>query len=186
MGLDWFGSLWVGSNRIGRGGIGLGLNRIGLDRMGSERMGSDIIPTVRYLRFPQPVWYGHRAATCCSRLPRSYSAFMEVFPGNRRMLLSPVFLRRVAEVNDRVRRTLGRMSLDCVKGSQEGGQPASPLLVALLFALQVHIPPRPPPPPPLPRPTLIGSLSPCPVTPLVSVVDMSPAAMQRPHVRPQV
>jgi len=65
-----------------------------------------------------------------------YSAFMEVFPGNRRMLLSPVFLRRVAEVNDRVRRTLGRMSLDCVKGSQEGGQPASPLLVALLFALQ--------------------------------------------------
>mmetsp|Transcript_5139 Transcript_5139/g.9344 ORF Transcript_5139/g.9344 Transcript_5139/m.9344 type:complete len:517 (-) Transcript_5139:207-1757(-) len=66
-----------------------------------------------------------------------YSAFTEVFPGNRRMLLSPIFLQRAAQVDERVRRTLGAMSLDCIKVSQDNSQARlSALFVALLFSLQ--------------------------------------------------
>lgn len=59
------------------------------------------------------------------------------------MLLSPMFLRRAAEVNDRVRRMLAAMSLDCIKASSQSDQPLSALFTALLFSLQVNAPAPP-------------------------------------------
>jgi hypothetical protein len=56
------------------------------------------------------------------------------------MLLSPIFLQRAAQVDERVRRTLGAMSLDCIKVSQDNSQARlSALFVALLFSLQVNL-----------------------------------------------
>mmetsp|Transcript_18338 Transcript_18338/g.51387 ORF Transcript_18338/g.51387 Transcript_18338/m.51387 type:complete len:487 (+) Transcript_18338:244-1704(+) len=64
-----------------------------------------------------------------------YSAFTEVFPGNRRFLISPIFLRRAAEITERMRHSLAVMALDCIKAQQESHLNA--LFVAILFSLQV-------------------------------------------------
>jgi len=65
-----------------------------------------------------------------------YTPFTEVFPGNRRLLLSPIFLRRALETTEKLRHSLVSLTVDCMK--QQTVQPRlSATFVAVLFSLQV-------------------------------------------------
>eukprot|EP00899_Mesostigma_viride_P027277 jgi/Mesvir1/7734/Mv11678-RA.1 len=65
-----------------------------------------------------------------------YAPFAEVFPGNKRFLLSPVFIRHVAGIHERVRRAVVALGMGCFKESL-GEKGVPPILLATVLALQL-------------------------------------------------
>jgi len=65
-----------------------------------------------------------------------YAPFTEVFPGSKRFLLSPTFLRRTGEAHDRVREVVRNLGLACYKDTEKSDQ-VPPLFLAVIFSLQV-------------------------------------------------
>eukprot|EP00898_Chlorokybus_atmophyticus_P008066 jgi/Chlat1/8260/Chrsp78S07690 len=66
--------------------------------------------------------------------PHAYTPFPEIFPGNKHVLLSPMFLRRVTEVHARVASIVRSQGYGCYKGPP---RTLSPLLIATVLSLQV-------------------------------------------------
>ncbi|KAK3249113.1 hypothetical protein CYMTET_41449, partial [Cymbomonas tetramitiformis] len=58
-----------------------------------------------------------------------------VFPGNRHYILSPLFIKRVGDMHDRVRDVVKGSGLGCYKGD-ETGKRMSHLLLAVMLSLQ--------------------------------------------------
>lgn len=65
-----------------------------------------------------------------------FAPFMEVFPGTKRFLVSPVFLKRAAEAHRRVREVVRAQGLGCYKNSGEDAI-VPPLYLATLLSLQM-------------------------------------------------
>jgi hypothetical protein len=65
-----------------------------------------------------------------------FAPFMEIFPGTKRFLVSPVFLKRAAEAHRRVREVVRAQGLACYKNSDEDAT-VPPMYLATLLSLQV-------------------------------------------------
>ena len=65
-----------------------------------------------------------------------FAPFMEVFPGTKKFLVSPVFLKRAAEAHRRVREVVRAQGLGCYKNSGEDAT-VPPLYLATLLSLQM-------------------------------------------------
>ena len=64
----------------------------------------------------------------------AFAPFTEVFPGNRRYLLSPVLLKRIHDAHERVRETIRTLELGCYKDS---APTLSQIFLASLLSLQL-------------------------------------------------
>jgi hypothetical protein len=65
-----------------------------------------------------------------------FAPFMEIFPGTKRFLVSPVFLKRAAEAHRRVREVVRAQGLGCYKNSGEDAN-VPPLYLATLLSLHI-------------------------------------------------
>eukprot|EP00238_Polyblepharides_amylifera_P005947 CAMPEP_0196594370 /NCGR_PEP_ID=MMETSP1081-20130531/78176_1 /TAXON_ID=36882 /ORGANISM="Pyramimonas amylifera, Strain CCMP720" /LENGTH=310 /DNA_ID=CAMNT_0041918621 /DNA_START=455 /DNA_END=1387 /DNA_ORIENTATION=- len=65
-----------------------------------------------------------------------YAPFTEVFPGSKRVIVSPVFMKRALETHERVREVVRTRGLGCYKNKEEEFKIA-PLYLATLLSLQM-------------------------------------------------